>query len=264
MRVAGYVRKRLAGDLDQLSGGVAELGGDPSVDVDHGDNLALLLKLLGQLAQRLVQLAVGENPGAQPEDVVAQVADGRVDALDGPGEPSADGLRVVDLPLRRLQRHAHGEECLDDAVVQLLCDPLPVFEDCQPLQFFAQARILESDSCLGSEQFHHLQAFPSEGRAATLVGDDQRPEGAPGHAKRHTKCGTEAARNRSRLMRPGVALDVGHVDRVAGSERFACQRFAFRHPHADERVGPLAIRDSHYEHLSTRLRHHHHRLVGPA
>jgi hypothetical protein len=90
--VAAHIGQRLAGQLDHLAGLAAQLGGHRRVDLGDGDHAGALAELLDQSLQRLIELAVGQDARAQPEDVVAQVADDPVQLLDGMLNP---GTQVV-------------------------------------------------------------------------------------------------------------------------------------------------------------------------
>src|SRR5216684_704000 len=82
--VPSHVGERFPRHLYELRRRVSKLRRHSLVDLNGGHDSALLLKLFDQLVQRLVELAVGQDAGAQAEDVVAQVADRHVDAIDGP------------------------------------------------------------------------------------------------------------------------------------------------------------------------------------
>jgi hypothetical protein len=61
----------------------AQGDGRLGVDLDDRDHSDLLLQLRGQPVQGLVELAVGQDAGTQPENVVAQVTDDPVQLLHG-------------------------------------------------------------------------------------------------------------------------------------------------------------------------------------
>jgi hypothetical protein len=80
----------LAGQLDHVAGPAGQLGGRLRVDLGDGQHPGALLELLDQAVEGLVELAVGQDPWAQAEDVVAQVADDPVQLLDGVLEAAAE------------------------------------------------------------------------------------------------------------------------------------------------------------------------------
>src|SRR3989304_1171310 len=87
------VRERLARHLHDVLSERGELSGDVLLYIHYRHDAALLLELLGQLADRLVEVPVGEGPGAQAEYVVAGGA-GRSVALFAcaPAAPRRVGL----------------------------------------------------------------------------------------------------------------------------------------------------------------------------
>src|SRR5829696_5134090 len=109
----------LAGQLDHVAGLTGQFGRHLRVDLGDGDHAGALLELLAQTLQGLVELAVGEDAGAQPEDVVAQIPDDPVHLLHGVLEATAQLLAGRQRG-RALQTHADRKQGLDGAVVQLL------------------------------------------------------------------------------------------------------------------------------------------------
>ena len=142
--VAAHIRQRFAGQLDDVAGLAAQLGGHPRIDLGDGDHAGALAELLDQSLEGLVELAVGEDAGAQAEDVVAQVADDPVQLLDGVLE-AAPEVVVAGQQGRALEAQADREQGLDGPVVQLLGDPLAVLEDGQALELALEAAVLEGD-----------------------------------------------------------------------------------------------------------------------
>ena len=124
-------------------------------DLYDRDHAGLGLELLPERPQRGVELAVREDPGPKPEDVVAQVADHVVELLDGQVDPLRD-LRVARDHRGALEPHPHREQRLDDAVVELLGDPLAVLEQGEPLVRPMKAHVLDRGSGLDRE---HDESF---------------------------------------------------------------------------------------------------------
>src|SRR5438046_1716500 len=122
--VPRHVGERFPRHLHKLRRGVSKLRRDSLVDLYGRHDPALLLELLDQEVQRLVELAVGKDTRAQAEDVVAQVPDRHVDAVDGAAEPGTHRFGIAGLSLGSLQVHADREQRLDHSVVQLLGNPL--------------------------------------------------------------------------------------------------------------------------------------------
>ena len=142
--VAAHVREGLAGQLDHVAGPAGQLGRHLRVDLSDGQDPGALTELLDQPLEGLVELAVGEDAGAQAEDVVAQVADDPVQLIDGVLE-AAPEVVVAGQQGRALEAQADREQGLDGPVVQLLGDPLAVLEDGQALELALEAAVLEGD-----------------------------------------------------------------------------------------------------------------------
>src|ERR1700730_4607384 len=77
--VAPHVAERLTGDLDDFPGLGGELGRDRHVDVDRDLDPVLRREVFGNVAKRLVKVAVGKNPRAKAKNVIAKVPDSPVD-----------------------------------------------------------------------------------------------------------------------------------------------------------------------------------------
>ena len=157
--VAAHVRQGLAGQLDDVAGPAGQLGRHRRVDLGDGQHPGALAELLDQPLEGLVELAVGEDAGAQAEDVVAQVADDPVQLLDGVLEAATEVV-VAGQQGRALEAHADREQGLDGAVVQLLGDPLAVLEHGQALQLALEAAVLEGDRGLLGEGLDQLHGSP--------------------------------------------------------------------------------------------------------
>ena len=81
-----------------------------------------------------------------------------------------------DSPIRdgdALQRHAGGVEPLDDQVVQIPGDPVPVLEDRQTFRIPAMLGELQADASLAGEDDQHLDGLRGQrqrARTAAAVG----------------------------------------------------------------------------------------------
>src|SRR6266511_1831802 len=136
--VPDHVGQRLADQLHQVAGVRAERGGDLLVDLDHGGDAGGRGDLVGHPPQHLVDVAAGQHPGPQPEDVAAQVADDPVQLADRAVQPAGD-LRLAGARRGRLQAHADREQRLDGAVVQVPGDALALLHDRQAAQLAVDA-----------------------------------------------------------------------------------------------------------------------------
>ena len=129
--VAPDVRERLSRDLHHVRRDRGQLRGDPASTSTTVTTPERCSNSAPELTQRLIQLAIGQDPRPEAEDVVAQIADRAVDVLDGPFDPDGDPLILRERG-RPLEAHPHGEERLDHPVVELLRDPLALIEDLEP------------------------------------------------------------------------------------------------------------------------------------
>ena len=118
-------------------------------------------------------MAVGEDPRAQSEDVVADVTDHAVDVLDRVLQACAD-RRVVGERRRALQRHPDGEQRLHGAVVELRRDPFAFVEQLEAAELLLrlfdvvpQTRVLDRDTRLGRE--HHQRRLVVLGELLTVL-----------------------------------------------------------------------------------------------
>ena len=74
-----------------------------------------------------------------------EAVDGALDAPDHLVGVLAHQLRDV------LEREAHRVDVLEDPVVQVLADPLPLVDDGQALDLLVQARVLDGDPSVAGE-----------------------------------------------------------------------------------------------------------------
>ena len=82
-------------------------------------------------------------------------------ALDAPldlGRVLADQLGHV------LERQADGVQALDDAVVQVLADPLALVDDRQPLDLLVQPGVLDGDAGMERERLDERAGRPRRTR----------------------------------------------------------------------------------------------------
>ena len=114
-----------------------------SVDVDH----RVEAELVGERGEPGHETGLLEQLGPQPEDEVADVADGEVEALDRPIDAGLRIVRVAVVDELRdvLERQADGVDALDDPVVQILPDPFALFHDRQPLDLLVEPGVLDRD-----------------------------------------------------------------------------------------------------------------------
>src|ERR1700737_1250653 len=121
-----------------------------------------------QRAQRLVQLTVGQDARAQPENVVTQVTNHTVDLRDRGLDALA--LLLIAVKCRRLQTHADRKERLNDAVVELLGDPLPFVQQADALRLLPGSAVVERHGGLGSERVDELDRGFEEGGSPDFFG----------------------------------------------------------------------------------------------
>ena len=152
LRVAGDVGEGLARQLHDLVR--SRRTGRPRAAASTSTSTLipdLRLDLLPELAQRLVELPVGEDARPQPEDVVAQVADHPVELVDRALD-ARRGLGRARHQRRALQPHADREQRLDDAVVELLGDALALLHQPEPPQVGLRSPILDRHRGLVGER----------------------------------------------------------------------------------------------------------------
>ena len=87
------------------------------------------------------------------EDEVADVADGEVQAVDRPLDaPDHLGGVLLHQVGHVLEREADGIDVLDDAVVEVLADPLALLDDGQALDLLVQPGVLDRDPGVAGEE----------------------------------------------------------------------------------------------------------------
>ena len=180
--MATDIGEGLARQLDHVARLTAQLGRHLRVDLGDGQHPGALAELLAQALQRLVELAVGEDPRPQSEDIVAQVPDDPVHLLHRVLEATAQLLAGRQRG-RALEAHADREQGLDGPVVQLLGDPLPVLEQGQPLQLALEAAVLDGDRGLLGKGLHQWDGGLAEQPAPLGVGHCEGAEGAAAHGQ---------------------------------------------------------------------------------
>ena len=93
-----------------------------------------------------MQRRPGQELRLEPEDEVADVADGQVEAVDRALDPSLDLVRVLAHELRDvLERESDRVDALDDPVVEVAADPLALVDDREALDLLEQSRVLDGD-----------------------------------------------------------------------------------------------------------------------
>src|SRR5206468_12194170 len=110
-------------------------------------------ELVSEPLQRVAELAVGQDAGTEPEDVVAQIADDTVDLGHRGLDPLLDRGVSGELP-RGLEPHPDGEERLDHAVVELLGDTPAILQDGQTLEVLSSPSVSDGDRGLPGERLH--------------------------------------------------------------------------------------------------------------
>jgi len=105
----------------------------------------------------------GDLPHETGLDVLAQIEDRRadlfdrvVDVIDRAGE-SCPGLAVRHRGRRCLQAESRGEQALDDVIVQVASDPVPIFQHGEALLVGPPVEEFERDRRLVGKGFRQLQ-----------------------------------------------------------------------------------------------------------
>ena len=128
-------------------------GSDAGVDRPVEVDVRLEARPIGDLVHELEHLDAEARVlvGLEGEDAGADLADRLVDLVDGLHEASPIGV-AGRVRCDRLQHHPHGEEPLDDRVVQVAGDPLPVLEAIQQVPVVAAAGELDGERGLVGER----------------------------------------------------------------------------------------------------------------
>src|SRR5664279_1349939 len=175
--MADDVAERLADDREELASHVGWWLGDglgyAQLDVDH----RVVPVFLDQSCDPANQRRPLQELGPQAENEVANVLDGQMDRLDrslysgrGIGAIVVHELGYV------LERETDGIHVLDDPIVQVLRDPLPLVDDCQSLELLMQPRVLDGDSGVEGECLDERLVLFAELSATDLVGQVEPAE----------------------------------------------------------------------------------------
>src|SRR5206468_11593283 len=79
LRMLADIGKSFPCQLNQVGRPRCELGGECAINVGHGRDSAFVLELSGQVLERLLELAIGQDSRAKAKNVVAQVTNRSVD-----------------------------------------------------------------------------------------------------------------------------------------------------------------------------------------
>ena len=158
--VAGRVRQGLAQSVQHV---LADVRGDPVIQLasqpERGGHAHRPGHLLDHVHDLVAQAGSGLAAGLQGEDRLPDVVDRRVQVVDHAAHPLF-GWRAVDQRDRALQLHPAGVKPLDDEVVQVPRDPVPVFEHRQPLRIAAPLSQFQRDRGLRRERRDQLGGSP--------------------------------------------------------------------------------------------------------
>ena len=185
-------------------GPVVQLAGQP----ERGGHAHRLGHLLDHVHDLVAQPRGSLAPGLQGEDRLADVVDGHVQVIDHAAYPLL-GCRAVDHRHRALQLHPAGVKPLDDQVVQVPGDPVPVLEHRQPLRVAAPLGQLQPDRGLRRERRDQVHGGP-------------RKRHAPGRrpmVSTPRRCRPRRAGTRSPAPAPGSPGRPGRPARRCGSPR---------------------------------------------
>jgi hypothetical protein len=138
------VTQRIARRLpDDLGGNIDYVSGNPNqvrMNIHPGLDTVRFSQLMDQAGQLGAQIAVVPNRRFQVEDEAAQLGDGGVQPFDG----FVHFLAVAGVFHPRgetLQDQTGGKEILDDGVVKVAGDSLPIFDHCQSPQLLLEPDI---------------------------------------------------------------------------------------------------------------------------
>jgi hypothetical protein len=197
--------------------------------VDHGEDVP-------------AQIRPGiDAAGLQLEDGSPDLLDRLVHGVHGVADP-AGHFRPGDHGHGALQRHAGGVEALDDLVVQVAGDPVPVLVQRQPLGLGPAGRELEGDTGLGGERGHHAGLRLGELRRAVAAADGEHPADVARRAQREQDRGPDLAHRRARgPRRPLVVGEIGRDHRLTRGQDLAGQGLAGRQDQAAGGLGAVAV-----------------------
>ena len=150
--------------------------------------------------------------GAEGEDRRADLADGGVEVLHRGLDPTRD-RRLGGQPLGGLERHARGEEALDDRVVEVHRDALSVLQQRQLADPGVQPGVLDGHAGRRGERNRELLVDVGEDFGGLLVGEVEVAEDlAPNHdrdAQERVHLGVV----RGKPEAVGVLVEIGQAQR---------------------------------------------------
>ena len=118
----------------------------------------------------VADVACLEEDRAQAEDEVADVADHRVERIDRLIDPPPCLLRLVGEQVRDvLQRERLGVDRLDDAVVEVAADPIPLVDDGEAAYLVVQPRVVDRDPRVQREHLDQRLVIGAELGRTELV-----------------------------------------------------------------------------------------------
>ena len=183
-RVTGDVRERLTHDeLDVRSAIGRELaeGLCATVQVDLQVDHRIHAQLFREAGEALDGIFVATNRRPQPQDVGADVRDDEVERVDRavhPGDRLEAAIVLLDQLRDVLERQADGVDGLDDPVVEVLADALPLLDDRHTLHLVVEAGIVDGDAGVDGEHLDQALIRLGERLSVLLVRQVEIAHGA--------------------------------------------------------------------------------------
>src|SRR5262249_46144432 len=181
-RVLRHVGQRLLEHGEEVLRRLLRDGGvERSVDAQLRREAEQLASSIDDSEDRHAQAALGGR--LQREDRATYLADGHVKLVHNLVDPVGHVLPAGNRE-QRLQRHARGEEPLDDFVVKITGDALAVFEDRNLLDAPHQPGVLDRGGRRRGQRTGEAFVLLAELFCATFVAEVQVPEDGVAHADR--------------------------------------------------------------------------------
>ena len=181
------------------------------LDVDH----RVVPELLEDRGEALQQPDAAQQLGPQPEDEIPDVLDRQVEVVDRPLHAPLDLGGIVADELRDvLERQPDRVQALDDAVVEILADALPLVDDGQQLGLLVEARVLDRDARVEGEGLDEPLVVLGELVGSQLVGQVEVADRRAVDGDRDAEKAVHVGVVRREAVAPRVGRDVPDPERA--------------------------------------------------